>query len=455
MTTAPITPARAAGARGAGAEPLLPVLGAGIDVPLLDGTRVPYAGLDYAATAPALTAVAERVNAVLPYAGSVHRGAGLPSRAASALYEQTRDRVALHLGARAGDHVVFTRNTTDATNLLAACVPSGAGDVVTLDVEHHANLLPWRRVAAGTRVVAHAPTVAETLARLEATLAERPAALLAVTGATNVTGELLPLGQVAALARRHGARTFVDAAQLVPHRAVDLAALDVDYLAFSGHKAYAPYGAGVLAGRADWLDAAAPYLAGGGAVREVTVPDVDWHTGPRRHEAGTPNLAGAVAIAAALDVLAGLVDEDGADAREPHERALRERLVTGLSALDGVRVLSIWSDAPDAIGVVAFAVDGHPAGLVGTYLSNEHGLGVRAGRFCAHPLLARFGVPQGALRASFGVGSRLADVDRLVAGVAAFLADGPRFAYALDAEGWGPEHDTRDVTGWPGLDPLA
>lgn len=433
--------------------PLLPVLGAGLSVPLLDGSTVSYAGLDYAATSPALAAVADRVASVLPFAGSVHRGAGLSAYAASALYEQARQRVALRLGARADDHVVFTRNTTDSTNLLAACVPAGAGDVVALDVEHHANLLPWHRTAGGLRVVAHAPTVGETLERLEAALAAQPTALLAITGATNVTGELLPLDEVVALAHRHGARIFVDAAQLAPHRAVDVAGSGIDYLALSGHKTYAPFGGGVLAGRADWLDAAEPYLAGGGAVQEVTTRDVAWHDGPRRHEAGTPNLAGAVALAEALDILAGLTDDEGLDAREAHERALRDRLVEGLDALDGVRVLSIWDDAPDAIGVVAFSVDGHAPGLVGTYLSNEHGLGVRAGRFCAHPLLARFDLPDGALRASFGVGSRLDDVERLIAGVEQFLVHGPRFEYAIGTDGWGPRHDTRDFTGWPGLDP--
>ncbi|MBJ7332103.1 MAG: aminotransferase class V-fold PLP-dependent enzyme [Solirubrobacteraceae bacterium] len=441
--------------RADAAQALLPVLGADLEVPLLDGTRVRYAGLDYAATAPALVAVADRVASVLPYAGSVHRGAGLPAYAASSLYEQARARVGAHLGARADDHVVFTRNTTDATNLLAACVPFGGGDVVALDVEHHANLLPWRRTAAGVRVVEHAPTVAATLDRLEAHLADRPAALLAITGATNVTGELLPLEDLVALGHRHGARVFVDAAQLAPHRTVDIAKLDIDYLALSGHKTYAPYGAGVLVGRADWLDGADPYLAGGGAVQEVTTRDVVWHTGPRRHEAGTPNLAGAVAIATALDVLADLVGEDGTDAREGHERALRHRMVEGLEALEGVRVLSIWEDAPDAIGVVAFVLDGHAPGLVGTYLSNEHGLGVRAGRFCAHPLLARFDLPDGALRASFGVGSQLEDVERLIDGIAQFLEHGPRFAYEVGAEGWGPRHDTRDFSGWPGLDPTA
>lgn len=426
-------------------EPLHPVLGADLRVPLADGGDARYVNLDYAATAPALACVAERVNAVLPYAGSVHRGSGVPSRVASGVYESARETVALRLGAREDDHVVFVRNTTDATNLLAACVPAGRGDVVTLDVEHHANLLPWRRAACGTRVVAHAPTLQETLARVEAALAAAPTALLAITGASNVTGEVVPLEDVVAIARRHGARVFVDAAQLAPHRAIDLAASGVDYVALSGHKAYAPYGAGVLAGRADWLDAAPPYLAGGGAVLNVTVDDVAWATGARRHEAGTPNLAGAVALATALDALAELP-------LEAYEAALRGALLDGLEAIDGVRTLRIWSDADDAIGTVAFVVDGHAPGLVGAYLSAEHGIGLRDGRFCAHPLLERLDLPDGALRASFGIGSRGADATRLVEAIARLVAEGPRLSYTSTADGWAPTTDARDLAAWIGED---
>jgi selenocysteine lyase/cysteine desulfurase len=435
-----LTDARARHARDA-SDPLLPVLGADLEVPLTDGTSTRCVNLDYAATAPALASVAERVGAVLPYAGSVHRGAGVPSRVASALYEEARASVGRHLGARDGDHVIFTRNTTDAINLLAACIPAGAGDVVTLDVEHHANLLPWRRGAAGHRTVANAPTLAATLERLDAALAERPTALLAITGASNVTGEVLPLRQLTALARRHGARTFVDAAQLAPHRAIDLATDGIDYLAFSGHKAYAPYGAGVLAGRADWLDAAEPYLAGGGAVLEVTIDDVDWATGPRRHEAGTPNLAGAVAIAAALDALAPTD-------RTRHEDALRAAVVDGLEALDGVQTLRIWDDSTAAIGTVAFTVAGYDPALVSAYLSAEHGISVRAGRFCAHPLLARLGLPGGALRASFGAGSRRADARRLVGAIAQLVSEGPSESYINTDEGWVPRDERRDLAAW-------
>ncbi|MEV4419888.1 aminotransferase class V-fold PLP-dependent enzyme [Patulibacter sp. NPDC049589] len=429
-------------------EPLLPVVGGDLQVPLLDGSTVRFANLDYAATAPALASVAERVARVLPYSGSVHRGAGLPSQVSSALYEAARRSIGAALGARADDLVVFTRNTTDATNLLASVVPIGSGDVLTLDLEHHANLLPWHRAGDGHRCVAHADTVDGTFERLEAELRRRPVALLALTGASNVTGELLPIRRAVALAHAHGARVFVDAAQLAPHRAIDLAAIGADYLAFSGHKLYAPYGSGVLVGRRDWLDAAEPYLAGGGAVREVTTTAVEWTTGPARHEAGTPNLVGAVAIAAAFEALGALQPE----ARETHEEALRQRVLDGLAAIDGVDALRIWEGDGEAIGVVAFAVDGYAPGHVGAYLSAEHGIGVRDGRFCAHPLLARFGRTAGALRASFGVGSRAEDADRLVEALRRLVEEGPRHAYCDGPAGWVPEQDPRDLAAWTGLE---
>lgn len=445
-------------------DPLLDVVGANLSVPLLDGRRVRYTNLDYAATAPALRAVAEQVAHVLPFSGSVHRGAGLPSQASSRLYESARARVSTALGARADDHVVFVRNTTDATNLLAGSIPADAGDVLTLDIEHHANLLPWKRHGLddrasatdehrfGHRTVVHAETIGETLRQVEVALCDRPTALLAVTGASNVTGEVLPIDRLAALAHAYGARIFVDAAQLAPHRRIHLTLSDVDYVAFSGHKLYAPYGSGVLVGRGDWLDAAQPYLAGGGAVRNVTVDHTDWATGPQRHEGGTPNLTGAVAIVAALDELDTLVDEDGIDSRETHEAALTARLRDGIAAIDGVTAHRIWDDGGDTIGVVTFSVEGYAPGLVGAYLSAEYGIGVRDGRFCAHPLLERFGLPGGALRASFGVGSRSDDVDRLLAALNRLVSVGPGYAYCNGPSGWVPENDTRDIGDWIGAD---
>lgn len=429
----------AANPRRAEGGALLPVVGGELRVPLVGGGEARYANLDYGATAPALAAVAERVTRVLPWYGSVHRGSGLPARVSTALYGQARATVAAFVGAAADHEVVFTRNTTDALNLLADAIPAHAGQVVFLDSEHHANLLPWRR--RQHTAVAVAPTLQETLARLRTALHARPTALLAVTGASNVTGELLPLAELVALAHDAGARIAIDAAQLAPHVRVELAALGADYLALSGHKLYAPYGAGALVGRRDWLDAAQPWLAGGGAVRDVTWQGTDWHDGPARHEAGTPNLLGAVAIAAACTTLDALPT----GALEAHDRSLRELLLARLTRLPGVHVAQIWADSAEAIGTVCFAVDGYAPGHVGAYLSAEHGIGVRDGRFCAHQLLTRLGLPGGALRASFGVGTPAADVERLADALARLTREGTRRAYAPGPEGWAPLGDDREL----------
>ncbi len=442
----PAVPAQPGEQAAPGEVALLAVRGAGLRVPLVGGGRVAYANLDYAASAPCLSAVAEHVDRVLPYSASVHRGAGFASQVCTSLYEGARADVARFVGARDDDLVLFTRNTTDAINLLAGALPAGAGDIVLFDLEHHANLLPWR--GRGARCVTTRPTLAESLVALEAELRAAPVALLAVTGASNVTGEAPPLARLARLAHAAGARIFVDAAQLAPHRQIDIAALGIDYLAFSGHKLYAPFGAGVLVGTADWLDAATPYLAGGGAAREVAADAVDWAIGTARHEAGTPNLVGATAIAAACRALAALPAGDW----ERHETRLRERLLRGLAALDGVVIHRIWADSDEVggagIGVVAFSLPGHDPGRVSAYLSAEHGIGVRAGRFCAHPLLARLGVPGGALRASVGVGSTAEHVDRLLDALNSYLRVGTGWTYAVRDGQWQPFPDDRRPPQW-------
>jgi selenocysteine lyase/cysteine desulfurase len=426
----PVVPARTAEA------PLLPVCGADLGVPVLGGRHRRYVNLDCAATAPALVAVAERVTRLLPWYAGVHGGAGVPSLGCTALHEQARAAIADACGARAGDAAVLTRNTTDALRLLAHAVPAG-GEVVSFDLEHHANDLPWR--TRDHRLLPTAPTIAGTLARLAAALDERPAALVAITGASNVTGELLPVADVVAIAHARGARVVVDAAQLAPHGRVDLAGWGADYVALSGHKAYAPYGTGALVGRRDWLDAAAPYLPGGGAVRDVRENGVDWADGPRRHEGGTPNLVGAVALAVALRELAELPD----GALEAHEAALRDRLLDGFATLPRVHPVRAFADSTDAIGVVAFTVDGFAPAEVSAYLSAEHAIGVRDGRFCAHQLLTRLGLPGGAVRASFGVGTTTADVDRLLEALAQLVTEGPRARYTRTATGVAPVDDDR------------
>jgi selenocysteine lyase/cysteine desulfurase len=365
----------------------------------------PYANLDHAASAPALEAVVDEVTRVLPEYASVHRGAGLYSQITTARYEDARREVARFVRARPDDSVVFTRNTTDAINLLAGAVP---GETVVLDIEHHANLLPWTR--RGRRVVRCRDTVDETLDALAAELHGAPAALLAVTGASNVTGEVLPLGRLADLAHDAGARILVDAAQLAPHRAITVAGTGIDHLVFSGHKLYAPFGAGVLVGRTDWLDDAEPYLAGGGATVEVDGDGIVWHTGAARHEAGSPNVIGAIAIAAACRALTDI----GFDRIGVHEHDLRVRLDRGLDSLPGVERLAIFGDDDlDRVGIATFTVAGHTPRAVAEHLA-DRGVGVRDGRFCAHPLLERLGRPDGAVRASFGIETGVDEIDRLL-----------------------------------------
>nr|WP_296772977.1 aminotransferase class V-fold PLP-dependent enzyme [Rhodococcus sp. (in: high G+C Gram-positive bacteria)] len=412
--------------------PFAVVSGSDLLVPLVDGTTCVYANFDYAASAPALTEVTERIAELLPYYASVHRGAGYASRVSTAAYEKARVTVSDFVGAQDDSVVIFTRNTTDSLNLLAGCVP---GDTVVLDIEHHANLLPWNN----RRVVVAASSIAETVARIEAELAAEPAALLAVTGASNVTGEVLPIRELAELAHRYGARILVDGAQLLPHRRVDIGDLGIDYLAFSGHKLYAPHGAGVLVGKRDWLDAAEPYLAGGGAVRSVGLDRTEWAPVPARHEAGTPNVLGVVALATACQALA-LYEAAGSI---EHEAALSDRLRRGLTSIAGVALLTVWNDAPDSVGIVTFTVDGYSQGEVAAYLSAEHGIGVRDGKFCAHPLLARLGYADGAVRASLGLGSSDRDVDRLVDAISTLVHDGPSWTYEEESGWWNPVPDPR------------
>jgi selenocysteine lyase/cysteine desulfurase len=440
MSTSFLSAILPAGFRAAASAPLREVAGADLAVPLADGRRLRFANLDYAASAPALAGVAAHLQELLPYCASVHRGAGYTAQVSTAVYERARSTLRGFVGGRAGDQVVFTRNSTDALNLLSGCVP---GEVLYLDIEHHANLLPWQRVPH--RGIAAEPTIAGTLAALEAELALGRTALLAVTGASHVTGELFPVAEAARLARRYGARILVDAAQLAAHRRIDMAADGIDYAVLSGNKLYAPFGAGALIGRGDWLDTGTPYLAGGGPVRRARLDTATWSTGSARHEAGSPNLMGVAALAKAAELLGEL----DTPAWYRHEAALRSYLVAGLESLPDVKVHRIFpGEAADTVGIVNFSVAGYDAGLVAAYLSAEHGVGVRDGKFCAHPLLNRLGLPSGSLRASFGIGSRLDDAARLIAGVDALLREGLGQDYVIEHDRWVPALETRPFPEW-------
>ncbi len=405
----------------------LELVGAELQVPLVTGEKVRYANLDNAASTSSLVAVERAVSELLPWYSSVHRGAGFASLVSTDAYSASREVVRSFIGARDDDSVLFTRNTTDALNLLAQALPQQT-TVITFVSEHHANLLPWRR---GT--VQHLPIPATpdaAIRAVETALREAPAGprLLAVTGASNVTGELWPVREIASVAHRHGARIALDAAQLAAHRPIDISGWGVDYVAFSGHKLYAPFGAGVLAGRPDWLDRGRPYLAGGGAVRHVSADDVRWTTGPARHEAGTPAVLGAVAVAAACRAL----EQAGWQAIQAHEAQLLERLRVGLEAIDGVSTYTLWQPAGARIGVVTFNLAGWDHALLAAVLSAEYGIGVRDGAFCAHPLVRELTAGQaagGAVRASIGVGTRVEDIDRLIEAIDHISRNGANWSY--------------------------
>ncbi|MGC8463932.1 MAG: aminotransferase class V-fold PLP-dependent enzyme [Acidimicrobiales bacterium] len=451
-------------------RPLATLVGSDVAVPCLDGSERRPVELDQAASTQAHPAVADRVSEFLPWYSSVHRGAGFRSRRSTAAYEEARRAVLTFAGRDpdGSDVAIVCRNTTEAINHLAYRLRLHPTDVVvTTVVEHHANLLPWGRVAT-RRYVECGPEGTFDVDAVAAALDQRPKpALLAVTGASNVSGWLPPLGAVIAAAHERGVPVVVDGAQLAPHRPLPV---EADFVVFSGHKLYAPFGAGALVGPRSAFETGDPFLVGGGAVDLVGLDEVLWTAPPDREEAGSPNVVGAVALHAAVDVLDGI----GWDAVAAHERALTERLRSGLATIDGVRLLGPGPDADpsDLLPVAAFTVDGLHHALVAARLSAEHGIAVRHGCFCAHPYVVRLlgmdraaveryraelavgdrrNVP-GAVRASAGLGTSGEDVDLLLAAVAELAAGAPPPVPYHQDPATGDFYPVTEQPGWSGLD---
>lgn len=435
-------------ARVASGSPALDVVlvGDGLEVPCLDGIPRPYLNLDAAASTSALPAVATRVDEFLPWYSSVHRGAGRKSQLSTAAYEDAREAILRFGGREGGDDIaIICRNTTEAINHLAYRLRLGRDDVVvTSVVEHHANLLPWRRVAALRFVECEADGTFTTAAVLDALDRDPRPRLLAITGASNITGWCPPLEEILPRARERGIPVHVDAAQLAPHRPLPPGA---DFVAFSGHKMYAPFGAGALIGPRERFTEGDPFLAGGGAVDLVDLDEVVWTRPPDREEAGSPNVLGAVALAAAIGELRRI----GWPAIAAHDRTLSRRLREGLRAIPDVRVLGPGTDH-DLLPVVTFVADGLPHALLAARLSAEFAVGVRHGCFCAHPYLIRLlGLGQedlerfrsdarqhdrhslpGAVRASAGLSTRPDELERFLDAVAAVVSTDPPVPYVLD-----------------------
>jgi len=447
---------------------LLRLVGADTEVPLVTGGTRRYVNLDFAASAPALVRVADAVNELLEWYSSVHRGAGFKSRAATAAYEGARESIRRFVNARDDDAVIITRNTTDSINLLAGTLPPGT-HVVAFAGEHHANLLPWKR--CGVRYLPVPESPAQMLEQLEATLRDLPHCddphLVAATGASNVTGERWPVAEIARIAHENGARLLIDGAQLAPHAPIDMAADGIDYLAISGHKLYAPYGAGALIGERDWLIAGDPFLRGGGAVKLVTVEETLWADLPDRQEAGSPNVIGAVALGVACDTLA----EAGMDRVAAEEAELMTYARERLASVSGFQPYRVWPADHPRTALLTFNLGETPYDLLAAVLSAEHGIGIRHGCFCAHPLMMRLlrvddaeatrlidatragsheRLP-GAARMSFGLGTTRADIDAVADALRSISTQGPQWTYAVhpDTDEYEPDPDPRPLPPLP------
>ncbi len=343
---------------------------------------------------------------------NVHRGLHWMSERTTEAYEGTRDAVARLINAPDRAEIVFTRNSTEAINLVAHSYGRGMlrpGQAVVISaMEHHSNIVPWQmlRDAHGIelRVAAITDAGELDLSALEALLADGRVGLVSITHMSNVLGSYTPAQRIAALAHAHGARVLFDGSQAVVHRRIDVQALDADFYAFTGHKLYGPTGIGVLWGRREVLEAMPPFLGGGDMISSVSYERSTWAAVPHKFEAGTPAIIEAIGLSAAV----GFVERIGYAAIAAHEARLTDHALARLSAIEGVHVLG---RAQDRGGVVSFTLDGAHAHDVATLLDRQ-GIAVRAGHHCAEPLMRRLGIDSTA-RASFGIYTTHAEIDTL------------------------------------------
>lgn len=435
------------------------IVGLGESVPTARGQR-PYINLDNAATTPPFKSVMKAVNDLAPWYSSVHRGNGLKSRLCTGVYEQARGVVREFVGAHDDEHVViFGKNTTEAINKLSYRLDLHKSDVIVIShLEHHSNDLPWRARADVKRIgmLPDGGIDREDFLRILENYGKR-IKLVAITGASNVTGHLPDVHWFAEKAHEAGAQIFADCAQLAAHRDIDMKRLSdprhLDYIAFSAHKMYAPFGCGALVGRRDTFVRGTPEYVGGGTIASVTNKTVDWASPPDRDEAGTPNVMGATTLVTAIKTLQSI------DLKEiaAHEAALTAHALLSLREIPG---LTIYGDnnaenASARTGVIPFAIRNMPAQLVAAILGHEWGTGVRAGCFCAQPyVMSLLGLGQsrvrnnilhdrrdnvaGLVRISFGMYNTRAEIDALVEALSAiargsygtYVADGRNGSYA-------------------------
>lgn len=377
----------------------------------------PLIYLDNAASAQKPRAVIQAMQDCMEQTyANVHRGVHFLSQRTTDAYEAVRDRTARFLNAVHRDEIVFTRNATEAFNLMASSFGRsrcGAGDEIVLSVmEHHANIVPWQLLAEQTGVVLKVvPCDDDGVLDLDAyaTLLGPRTKLVSLTHGSNVLGTVNPAAEIAALAHARGIPVLMDGSQTAVHQPVDVQALGVDFYILTAHKLYGPTGFGVLWGRKELLATLPPYQGGGDMIESVSFSGTRYRPPPYRFEAGTPPIIEGIGFAAALDYM----DSLGREAIAAHEQSLLARATAGLGALEGVRLIGT---APGKAAIVSFVVEGVHPHDIGTLLDHA-GIAVRVGRHCAEPLMERFGLTA-TVRASFALYNTAAEVDALVAGVA-------------------------------------
>ena len=376
----------------------------------------PLVYLDNAATTQKPRSVIDALSRYYAHDNAnVHRGVHTLSQRATDDYEAARTNIARFVNAGAAEEIVFTRGTTDAINLVAQSfgrpMLRPGDEIVISALEHHSNIVPWQLLCGQTGAVLTVVPVDDAgefdLDAYASMLGPRTK-LVAITHVSNALGTITPIQRIIALARAAGVPVLVDGAQAIAHVAVDVRALDCDFYAFSGHKIFGPTGIGVLYAKAARLEAMPPYQGGGDMIRSVTFEKTEYNDIPYKFEAGTPNIAGAIGLGAALDYVRVV----GLDAIEAHERDLLGYATARVSDIPGLRIIGT---AKEKAGIVSFTLEGVHAHDVGTILDHG-GVAIRAGHHCAMPIMTRFGVP-GTARASFALYNTREEVDALVAGI--------------------------------------
>lgn len=386
------------------------------DFPLLQQKShgKPLVYLDSGATAQKPQAVIDVVNYYYSNDNAnAHRGVYALSERATACYEATRQKVKEFINAKHLHEIIFTRGTTDAINLVAASfglLKIKAGDEIIISaMEHHSNIVPWQllceRTGARLKVIAVNDDGSLDLEQYESLMNERTR-LVGLVHVSNVLGTINPVKKMIQAAHKHGIPVLLDGAQAVPHMRVDVVDLDCDFYAFSSHKLYGPTGAGVLYGKAQWLEQMPPYQSGGDMISRVSFAKTEYNVLPYKFEAGTPNMAGIIGMGAAIDYVSNI----GFEKITAHETALTHCANELLQQIPGLRIIG---NLAHKAAVISFVMEqAHPHDI-GTILDHE-GIAIRAGHHCAMPLMARFNVPATA-RVSFGIYNNKEEVERLIA----------------------------------------